>query len=350
MTLRALHDVPAPAKLNLFLHVVGRRDDGYHLLQSLFVLVDWADRLHFERRDDGALARHDLRTDAALALPDDDLCLRAARALKAASGCPIGVDIHLDKRLPAGAGMGGGSSDAASTLLALNRLWGLRWPRARLAEIGLALGADVPFFIGGENAFVEGIGERLTPVRVPELSYAVVKPPVSIETRSIFTHPLLRRDTEPVSLPVILTGSSGGRDSRTFADPGDTGPGASRAWVSAGTLVGDRASEWAGAWVREGGFGRNDLQPPAEDRCPEVAEAARWLQARYGNSRMTGSGSAVFARVSSNSQSLNPGTAASIEAKPALAAAPEFPADLPVGWVGRMCKGLARHPLADWAG
>ena len=333
MTLRALHDVPAPAKLNLFLHVVGRRDDGYHLLQSVFVLIDWADRLHFERREDGALARHDLRADAALALPADDLCLRAARALKVASGCSLGADIHLDKRLPAGAGMGGGSSDAASTLLALNRLWGLRWPRARLAEIGLGLGADVPFFIGGENAFVEGIGERLTPLTVPELTYAVIKPPVSIETRSIFTHPLLRRDTEPVALPVILTGSSGDRDSGTSSDPGDSGPGVSRVRASAGTLS-----------VLEG-FGRNDLQPPAEDRCPEVAEAARWLQARFGNSRMTGSGSAVFARVS-----LNPGTAASTEAKPAPAVAPGFPADLPSGWVGRLCKGLARHPLADWAG
>ncbi len=338
MTLRALHDVPAPAKLNLFLHVVGRRDDGYHLLQSVFVLIDWADRLTFERRDDGALARHDLRGDAGMTLPADDLCLRAARALKAASGCTLGVDIHLDKRLPAGAGMGGGSSDAASTLLALNRLWGLRWPRARLAEIGLGLGADVPFFIGGENAFVEGIGERLTPVSVPELLYAVIKPPVSIETRSIFTHPLLRRDTEPVALPVILTGSSGGRDSRTLADPGDTGPGASRARASAGT------------WLVLEGFGRNDLQPPAEDRCPEVAEAARWLEARFGNSRMTGSGSAVFARVISNPSSLNPGTAASTEAKPEPAVAPGLPADLPAGWMGRMCKGLARHPLADWAG
>lgn len=334
MTLRALHDVPAPAKLNLFLHVVGRRDDGYHLLQSLFVLIDWADRLHFERREDGGLRRHDLSAGAGVALPAEDLCVRAARALKAASGCPLGADIHLDKHLPAGAGMGGGSSDAASTLLALNRLWGLNWPRERLVALGLQLGADVPFFVGGQNAFVEGIGERLLPVTVPEMRYAVVKPPASIETRSIFTHPLLRRDTEPVAPPVILTGSSGGRDGRVSGDPGDTGPGASRAW--AGSQV--------SAWVLEG-FGRNDLQPPAEDRCPEVAEAARWLQARYGNSRMTGSGSAVFARVNSN-----PGTAVSTEAMPAPAAAPDFPADLPAGWVGRMCKGLARHPLVDWAG
>lgn len=307
MTLRALHDVPAPAKLNLFLHVVGRRDDGYHLLQSLFVLIDWADRLSFERRDDGRLFRHDVAGSASVGLPADDLCLRAARALQAASGCPLGADIHLDKRLPAGAGMGGGSSDAATTLLALNRLWTLNWPRARLAAIGLQLGADVPFFIGGENAFVEGIGERLTPVVVPPQTYAVVKPPTSIETRAIFTHPLLRRDTEPV----ILTGSFEGR------------------------------------WAAEG-FGRNDLQPAAEDRCPEVAAAARWLEVRFGNSRMTGSGSAVFARVKTMDSCS--GTAASPEAMSAPAAAPVFPAGLPAGWVGRMCKGLARHPLVHWAG
>ena len=156
MGLRSLYDVAAPAKLNLFLHVVGRRADGYHLLQSVFVLIDWCDTLHFERRADGRLARHDLGA----ALPDDDLCLRAARLLQAESGTRLGADISIDKHVPWGAGMGGGSSDAASTLLALNRLWGLNWPRARLAELGLALGADVPFFLGGRNAFVEGIGER----------------------------------------------------------------------------------------------------------------------------------------------------------------------------------------------
>jgi 4-diphosphocytidyl-2-C-methyl-D-erythritol kinase len=323
VTLRALHGVPAPAKLNLFLHVVGRREDGYHLLQSVFVLIDWMDRLHFERRDDGRLARHDLaRADGGPELPAEDLCLRAARALQAASGCPLGADIHLDKQLPAGAGMGGGSSDAASTLLALNRLWGLDWPRARLAALGLRLGADVPFFLYGVNAFVEGIGERVTPIAVPRWRYAVVKPPASIETGSIFNHPALRRDTPAL----ILTGSSEGRA------VGD---------------IGDRLAAFGGlfaAGASAAGFGRNDLQPPAEDRCPEVAEAARWLEARFGNSRMTGSGSAVFARV-------DVGTAASPEAMPAPAAAPGGPlAGLPAGWVGRMCEGLERHPLADWVG
>jgi 4-diphosphocytidyl-2-C-methyl-D-erythritol kinase len=290
--LRALYDVPAPAKLNLFLHVVGRRADGYHLLQSVFQLVDWADTLHFERRDDGRLQRHDL----AEALPADDLTLRAARALQAASATTAGADISVHKRLPSGAGMGGGSSDAATALLALNRLWGLGWPRARLLELALPLGADVPFFVGGSNAFVEGIGERLTPLQTPEQAFVVVKPPVSIATGDIFTHPLLRRDTEPA----ILSGSL-------------EGP--------------------TGAPILEPGYGRNDLQPPAEDRTPEVAQAARWLEARYGNSRMTGSGSAVFARAGTIGPSGATGPAES----------------LPPGWVSRQCRSLQQHPLAGWA-
>ena len=296
MTLRALYDVPAPAKLNLFLHVVGRRADGYHLLQSLFVLVDWADTLHFESRADGALARRDLGP----ALPADDLCLRAARALQSASGTRLGADISIEKRLPWGAGLGGGSSDAASTLLALNRLWALRWPRERLSELGLRLGADVPFFLGGHPAFVEGIGERLTPLALPPARYAVVKPPAAIATRDIFEHPALVRDTGAV----ILAGS--------LDEAGRIGAPA--------------------GWTQ--GFGKNDLQPPAEDRCPEVAQAARWLEARYGNSRMTGSGSAVFARVGAG--------------VPPEAAFPED--ELPQGWVGRLCRGLDRHPLVGWAG
>src|SRR3978361_18798 len=177
MAVKAFHDLPAPAKLNLFLHITGRRADGYHLLQSVFVLIDWADTLHVERRDDGQLRRHDLGP----ALPADDLSLRdargrrAARARQQATGCTLGADISVLKSVPWGAGMGGGSSDAATVLLALNRLWGLRWPRARLLELATPLGADVPFFVGGENAFVEGIGEKLTPVEWAPRAYAVVK-------------------------------------------------------------------------------------------------------------------------------------------------------------------------------
>ncbi|HMO46825.1 MAG TPA: 4-(cytidine 5'-diphospho)-2-C-methyl-D-erythritol kinase [Rubrivivax sp.] len=289
MTLRALFDVPAPAKLNLFLHVVGRRADGYHLLQSVFVLIDWCDSLHFELREDGALARHDLGA----ALPADDLCLRAARALQAQSGTALGVDIRLDKRLPWGAGLGGGSSDAASTLLALNRLWRLHWPRERLLRLGATLGADVPFFIGGDHAFVEGIGEKLTPLVLPPQAFAVVKPAAAIATADIFASPALARDTAPV----ILSGSL----------------------ASAGF---------------DDGFGRNDLQPVAEARCPEVRTVAGWLEGRFGNSRMTGSGSAVFARVGTED--------------PSLAAWPAQ--SLPGSWVGRICRSLDHHPLREWAG
>jgi len=292
VALHAIYDVAAPAKLNLFLHVTGRRADGYHLLQSVFVLIDWCDTLHFERRDDGALHRHDLSA----ALPADDLCLRAARALQAEGGCTLGADISIDKQVPWGAGMGGGSSDAASTLLALNRLWGLNRTRVQLEALALTLGADVPFFVRGQNAFVEGIGERITPLPVPRCWLAVLKPAAAIETRAIFSSPLLVRDTEAVILAGFLADTTGG--------------------VS---------------HVLEG-FGRNDLQPPAEAHCAEVVQAADLLQRCFGNSRMTGSGSAVFARA---------GTGATPSAT--------WPADFPPGWVGRMCRSLEQHPLAGWA-
>ena len=288
----SLHDVPAPGKLNLFLHVVGVRDDGYHLLQSLFVLIDWCDTLHFERRSDGRVQRHDLGAP----LPDDDLCLRAARALQAASGTALGADISIDKQIPSGAGMGGGSSDAASTLLALNRLWGLQWPRERLQRLGLALGADVPFFVGGRNAFVEGVGELMTPVDVQRQWLAVLKPAASLETRVIFGSPGLVRNTGAVILFGFL------------ADP----------------------ARWMDFTV--GGFGRNDLQPPAQAHCPDVAKACELLQHRFGNSRMTGSGSAVFARAGTGEHPVA-----------------GLPAELPPGWVARMCRSLEAHPLAGWA-
>jgi 4-diphosphocytidyl-2-C-methyl-D-erythritol kinase len=295
MSLSALYDVPAPAKINLFLHVVGRRADGYHLLQSVFVLIDWCDTLHFECRSDGRLSRRDLGP----ALPADDLCLRAARALQQASGTPLGADIAVDKQLPWGAGLGGGSSDAASTLLALNRLWGLGWPRERLAALALTLGADVPFFIGGDNAFVEGIGERLTPLPAdawPAQWLAVVKPAPAIATAAIFGSPLLVRDTKPVIVMDFLADA-----------------------VQQQSLM--------------AGWGRNDLQAAAEAHCGEVTKVAAWLESRFGNSRMSGSGSAVFARAGTGSHPMATWTAD----------------ELPPHWVGRLCRSLPRHPLADWA-
>lgn len=289
----ALYDVAAPAKINRFLHIVGRRADGYHLLQSVFVLIDWADTLHFERRSDGALNRHDLGA----ALPADDLTLKAARLLQTESGTALGADISIDKTVPWAAGLGGGSSDAASTLLALNRLWGLRWPRERLLVLAQRLGADVPFFVGGRNAFVEGIGERLTPLDVPAQWLAVLKPAAGLPTAEIFRHPALVRDTPAAILAGFLADAS-------------------------------KPGFWQSDW------GRNDLEPPARDRCPEVAQAADWLQRKFGNSRMTGSGSAVFARNGMDDQPLV-----------------TWPAEdhLPPGWVGRMCRSLDRHPLRDWA-
>lgn len=289
MAVKAFHDLPAPAKLNLFLHITGRRPDGYHLLQSVFVLIDWADTLHVERRDDGLLRRHDLGP----ALPADDLGLRAARVLQQATGCTFGADISVLKNVPWGAGMGGGSSDAATVLLALNRLWNLNLPRARLLELAAPLGADVPFFVGGDNAFVEGIGEKLTPIAWAPRRYAVVKPAESLGTAGIFSHPDLARDTEPATL--------------------------------AGSVAQLNAQHENGK-----AFGRNDLQPVAQALCPPIAQVASWLETRFGNSRMTGSGSAVFAAVGAEGVPWSEG-------------------DLPEGWNGRMCRSLAHHPLRDWA-
>lgn len=341
--LNALYDVPAPAKLNLFLHVVGKRPDGYHLLQSLFVLVDWADTLHFERRADGALHRHD-RGDA---LPADDLCLRAARALQQASGCAHGVDIHIEKRLPSGAGMGGGSSDAASTLLALNRLWGLNWSRDQLLPIALALGADVPFFVGGRNAFVEGIGEILSPIDVPELRLAVVKPAASIGTKEIFSSPLLQR-SESVAIVAGFPAANDGRDADNSAT----------SFLNAKIdSSGERESnmrrdhQTPEILVQQlyGGWGRNDLQPPAEAASNEVSTALEWLQTRYGNSRMTGSGSAVFAIVRPSLNAAQKNDTTDSPGSDPKAMPDEQLNKLPSGWVGRMCRSLAVHPLRGWA-
>jgi 4-diphosphocytidyl-2-C-methyl-D-erythritol kinase len=248
-TMRSLHNVLAPAKLNLFLHITGRRDDGYHLLQSVFMLIDWCDILHFDVRDDGVIEREDLT----VALPADDLVMRAAQSLQRASGTRLGAHIAIEKHIPAQAGMGGGSSDAATTLLALNRLWGLNWPLSKLMPLGLSLGADVPFFLSGHNAWIEGIGEKITPIDLPAAHFAVVKPHAGLETAKIFRHPELQRATETATMPVFA--------------------------------------------VNPYGFGRNDLQPVAQALCPEITEALQWLGSFGLSPRMTGSGSAVFAQL-----------------------------------------------------
>jgi 4-diphosphocytidyl-2-C-methyl-D-erythritol kinase len=247
--MQSLYDISAPAKLNLFLHITGRRADGYHLLQSAFMLIDWCDTLHFNVRNDGIISREDLTWE----LPEDDLTVRAARLLQHTTKCPLGVHIGISKSVPAQAGMGGGSSDAASTLLALNRLWKLNLPLEALSALGLTLGADVPFFLSGHNGWVEGIGEKITPLELPAARFVVVKPHAGLETPTIFAHPMLKRDSEPA----IISG---------FA---------------------------ANAF----GFGRNDLQAVAQKLCPEVNQAIQWLESKGLSGRMTGSGSAVFAHL-----------------------------------------------------
>ena len=288
--LKALYDVPAPAKLNLFLHITGRRPDGYHLLQSAFMLIDWCDTLHFELRNDGQISRADLPDLAiaspAEALPAEDLTVRAARALQAACGTSLGVHIGLEKRIPSQAGMGGGSSDAASCLLALQRLWGLRLPPQELLAIALSLGADVPFFLSGGNAWVEGIGEKISPLDLPPASFVVVKPAAGISTRDIFTAPALKRNTETA------------------------------------TMKGFIASERGPIF----GFGHNDLQPVAQKLCPQISQSLDWLESQQLQGRMTGSGSAVFAQILHDAD---------------LAVAPG-------DWEVRKCRNLQMHPLAGW--
>ena len=242
---------PAPAKINLFLHVVGRRDDGYHLLQTVFRFIDLADSLRFTPRDDGRIV---LATPIPGVPPEQDLVVRAATALKVDAGKTLGVTIHLEKCIPMGGGLGGGSSDAATTLLALNQLWGCGLSRERLQAIGLPLGADVPIFIHGRNAFAEGIGERFTDVTLPPASYLLTMPAVAVPTPAIFRSPDLQRDT-----PAIVPH----------------------------------------AWHAD--FGRNDLEPVACALFPEVARHLDCLR-QFGPARMTGSGACCFVPFSNHEE------------------------------------------------
>ncbi len=238
---------PAPAKLNLFLHIVGRRADGYHELQTLFQFVDLCDDIEIGLRDDGQIR---LIAGAPGVPPESDLCVRAARALKAASGCSRGADIRVAKRIPMGAGLGGGSSDAATCLVALNKLWGVGWPVDALAALGLKLGADVPVFVRGRVAWAEGVGERLTALYPPtapvEPNYMIIKPNVSVPTKDVFQDPALTRNSPPITIHGFL--ASGGR---------------------------------------------NDTLSVVRRRYPEVARAMEWLSP-FGEPRLTGTGACVF--------------------------------------------------------
>lgn len=297
---RTLLGVPAPAKLNLFLHVVGKRADGYHLLQSVFMLIDWCDSIDFEWRPGPRISREDNMSGR---LPESDLCVRAALALQQATGCTQGVHIRLNKRIPAEAGMGGGSSDAASCLVALNRLWNLGLKREQLALIGLKLGADVPFFIGGRNAWVEGVGERLTPIALPPARFVVLKPAGGASTQAIFSSPTLQRNTKTA----ILQG---------FA--ASTKPEGQRVDSVDDRLACDLQS------ILD--FGHNDLQPVAQMLCPDVVRCLDWLNARGLRGRMTGSGTAVFAHL------------------PQAVDLSGAPAD----WTVHECGNMDAHPLLDW--
>ena len=272
---------PAPAKINLFLHVIGRRADGYHLLQTIFRFLDVSDYLRFTPRDDSSIVQS---TPLPGVAPEQDLIVRAARALQAASGVRYGVSISLDKRLPLGGGLGGGSSDAATTLLALNHLWQCGLSRAELSAIGLKLGADVPVFIHGHSAFGEGVGEQLTDVSLPPAWYLVLVPAVAVSTAEIFGAADLRRNTSAIA-------------------PGDWQP----------------------------GFGVNDLEAVTCRRYPEVARHLAWLRTLDGARRvaMSGSGACCFAEFNTE------------------AAARAALARLPQDMRGFVARGVDAHPLAQ---
>jgi len=273
----------APAKLNLFLHVVGRRSDGYHLLQTVFRFLDFSDQVSLTIRDDNKIQ---LNTPILGVPAEKNLCVQAARLLQKESGTSVGVEISLEKLIPMGGGLGGGSSDAATTLLALNRLWDLNWSREELMELGLNLGADVPVFIFGENAFAEGIGEKLKPIKLLPAWYLVLTPPVHVSTADIFASKELTRNTIPVKIPPFSVG-----------------------------------------------LGHNDLESVVCLAYPQVARHLEWLRQlnRTTMVAMTGSGACVFAEFITES-----------------AARMAFDS-VPLGMSGFVVKGLDRHPMQDFA-
>ncbi len=271
---------PAPAKLNLFLHVTGRRADGYHLLQTAFQLIDRCDTVQIRPRDDGIIRR----TNFIAGVPEDsDLIVRAARLLQAHTKSHSGADLTLDKRLPMGGGLGGGSSDAASTLIALNHLWGCALTRQQLMALGLQLGADVPFFIFGQNAFAEGVGEQLQKIETPDCWYLVIEPGVQVPTPAIFSAKELTRNTEPVKITDFSSSAK---------------------------------IDW-----------KNDLQTVACSLFPQVDEVIEWLR-NFGNAKMTGSGACVFCAFFDENS------------------ANEVLRQVPDRWNSWTAKALSIHPMA----
>lgn len=310
MASATLYDVPAPAKLNLFLHVVGRRADGYHLLQTAFRFIDLADSLDFERRADGVIERaYDLPGVA----PQDDLIVRAARVLQQATGTSHGARIGLVKRIPQGGGLGGGSSDAATALIALNRLWNTGLSRRELMALALPLGADVPVFVFGQSAFAQGVGEELAAVALPEAGYLVAQPDASVPTAAIFGAPDLTRDTKPVKIADFL------------AHP-------------------------------KAGFGKNDLEPVAFARYPEILRCCMWLKvwlkaqsavsAATAPVRMSGSGACLFVEFATQAQALL--AQQEITATMRVAAGSKTHGTAPEFRLIQACAGLAEHPLRRW--
>ncbi|WP_321854479.1 4-(cytidine 5'-diphospho)-2-C-methyl-D-erythritol kinase [Paraburkholderia tropica] len=293
----SLRDCLAPAKLNLFLHITGRRPNGYHDLQTVFQLLDWGDTLHFTRRHDGRITR----TVEVEGVPaEHDLTVRAAKLLKEHTGTQEGVEIDIEKRLPMGAGLGGGSSDAATTLLALNRLWKLNLPRLELQELALKLGADVPFFVFGKNAFAEGVGEALECVQLPPRHFLVVTPQVHVPTAEIFSEKSLTRDTETCTIAVFLAQQA-----------------TQNGWPDS--------------------FGRNDMQAVVAGKYAEVAQVIKWFENISSSTtpaRMTGSGASVFAAFASRAE------AETVQAK--------LQAEHPT-WRSAVASSLDTHPLFTFA-
>lgn len=308
-----LYEVPAPAKLNLFLHVTGRRSDGYHLLQTAFRFIDLADTLNFERTDDGAIV---CENPVPGLQAEDDLIFKAATALRRAMNVKWGARISCVKRIPAGGGLGGGSSNAATTLIALNRLWQTGLSRQQLMDLALPLGADVPVFIFGRPAFAEGVGEILTPVDLPERAYFVARPAQHVSTAHIFTDPNLTRDSKPIKISV-------------FAE-----------WLLEQQQT-QHIRQFGGQAGLQPFFGRNDLEAVVRARYPTVEKALAFLARHEIPARMTGSGACLFAEFVTHEQAL-------LKQKKIIGKIPNCGNTEPIIDATWVCHGYIDHPLRYW--